>query len=256
MVSLPVHMKAQLPKTRRKPTILISIGAAILLLSMAFAGCQAEAPTQPEIAFEELSPVYQSYAQIGRVQLIPPDLLAPILPENPTQADLGEQDYYQICLACHGNWGQGLTDEWRETGFTDDANCWQSKCHAANHPAHGFEIPREMPPILGRGALSGINNAEELYQVILETMPWWDPGQLSVEQSLNLTAYLLEARGELPEGVVLTTSNLSAFTMHAPAPELTDTKMGGIVLIFGLSLSMAAYIWTRQTPDIEEDDQP
>lgn len=249
-------MKTQISNTYRKRTPLFFLGAALLLLTLAFAGCQAESPAEPEIAFEDLSPIHQTYAQMGRVELIRDDLMAPILPENPTQADLGEQDYYQICLACHGNWGQGLTDEWRETGFTDDADCWQSKCHAPNHPPQGFEIPREMPPVLGRGSLPGISNAKELYQVIIDTMPWWDPGQLSEEQALNLTAYLLNARGELPEGVVLTTSNLSAFSMHAPAAEITDPKLGGIVLIFGLSLSMAAYIWTRQAPEIDEDDQP
>jgi hypothetical protein len=246
-------MKAFMKKTARNFRIPILCGATALMIIMLFAGCQAEEPPPPEPPIEDLSPIKQSYAQMGRVELIPDSLIAPMLPDNPTQVDLGEQDYYQICLACHGNWGQGLTDEWREIGFGGDMNCWQSKCHAANHPPQGFEIPREMPPLLGRGALPGLNNAQELYQVILETMPWWDPGQLSEEQALNLTAYILDARGELPEGMVLTESNLTAFTLHAPAPELTNPKLGSILLIFGLSLSLAAYIWTKRTPDSEDN---
>jgi hypothetical protein len=142
-----------------------------------------------------------------------------------------------------------LTDEWRETGFGEDMNCWQSKCHAANHPPQGFEFPREIPPILGKGAMSGIADAQQLYQVIHETMPWWDPGQLSVEQSLNLTAYIMRARGELPEGVVLTESNLAAFPLHVAAPEIVDENPGGIILVFGLTVAMLGYLWTKRLPD-------
>ncbi|HKJ27279.1 MAG TPA: c-type cytochrome [Anaerolineales bacterium] len=242
----------------QKYKIMIVVGAAALILGLLIAGCQpaTEEPAQPEIALEDLSPEKQGYVQLGRIELIPDDLLPPPLPEDPSQVDLGEQDYYQICLACHGNWGQGLTEEWRVIGFGEDQNCWQSKCHAPNHPPQGFEIPREMPPLLGRGSLSGLSNAEDLYQVILTTMPWWDPGQLSEEQSLNLTAYILNARGELPEGIVLTSSNLTAFSLHAPAAEITNPNLGGILLIFGLAVSMAAYIWTKKSPDSKTDDDP
>lgn len=77
-------------------------------------------------------------------------LARPILssPENPTQLDEGSLVYWKICLTCHGDRGQGLTDEWREV-FGENANCWTSKCHAANHPPQGFFIPRDrLPPAI------------------------------------------------------------------------------------------------------------
>lgn len=221
------------------------------LFLVLFSGCQADQSGAPAISLENLSPEKQVYVQQGLIELVPDDLPAPIMPPEPDQLDLGEQTYYQICLACHGNWGQGLTDEWRETGFGGDMNCWQSKCHAANHPPQGFEIPREMPPLLGVGSLSTIGSADQLFQVIIQTMPWWNPGSLSTEEAVNLTAYLMKSRGELPAGIVLTEDNLAAFSLHGQVQELTDANLGGAILIFGLSIAMAAHIWTKQSSNNE-----
>ena len=33
----------------------------------------------------------------------------------PAQADNGAQAYWSMCMSCHGDHGQGLTDEWRES---------------------------------------------------------------------------------------------------------------------------------------------
>ena len=231
-------------------------GVVGYLFALLLAGCQAAQPvqpTQPAISLEDLSPIKQSYVERGLIELVPDDLPAPILPPDPIQADLGAEPYYQICLACHGNWGQGLTDEWRETGFGEDMNCWQSRCHASNHPPQGFEFPKEVPPLLGKTALNRIANAQQLYQVISETMPWWAPGSLSQEEAINITAYILRARGELPEGIVLTEANLAAFSLHVQPPELVDENPGGIVLIFGLTLAMFGFLWTKAQPETEEN---
>lgn len=229
--------------------VLISLLALTLLLALVFTGCQVEEPEPPAVSFEDLSPIKQTYFQQGLIELVPDDLPAPVIPDEPGQLERGQLKYYQVCLACHGNWGQGLTDEWRETGFGEDMNCWQSKCHAPNHPPQGFEIPREMPPLLGITALSTISNAHQLYQIIYQTMPWWDPGSLTSDESVDLTAYLLDARGELPDGIELTQDNLEAFPLHGQPTELVDTTRGGIVLIFGLSVAMASYIWSKKSPN-------
>jgi hypothetical protein len=100
--------------------------------------------------------------------------------------------------------------------------------------------------------MSGSANAQQLYQVIYETMPWWAPGSLSEDEALNLTAYIMRARGELPEGIVLTHSNLTAFLLHVSAPELVNAYPGGIILIFGLSVAMLAYVWTKRFPDTRD----
>lgn len=232
--------------------VLISLLALSILLALLFSGCQAEEPDNPAISFEDLSPIKQTYLQQGLIELVPDDLPAPVIPDDPGQLERGQLKYYQVCLACHGNWGQGLTDEWRETGFGDDMNCWQSKCHAANHPPHGFEIPHEMPPLLGVTALSTLANAQQLYQIIYQSMPWWDPGSLTSQEAVDLTAYLMDARGELPDGIVLNEDNLSAFPLHGQPMELVDATQGGIVLIFGLSIALASYIWSKKPPN--QDD--
>jgi cytochrome c5 len=69
-------------------------------------------------------------------------LAQPILssPQNPTQLDQGSLVYWGICMACHGDRGQGLTLEWRAV-YGEDQNCWASRCHSGNHPPDGFIIP-------------------------------------------------------------------------------------------------------------------
>ena len=73
-------------------------------------------------------------------------LIRPTLPPSASQADAGAQVYTLVCSACHGDLGQGLTDEWRATWNPSDQNCWQSKCHGLNRPSDGFDLPRYVPP--------------------------------------------------------------------------------------------------------------
>lgn len=229
-------------------------GAIILFTVIILSGCQAEEIAPTPISLEGLSIEKQGYVALGMIELVPDDLSAPVLPEEPTQAELGSVPYYQICMACHGNWAQGLTDEWRETGFGEDHTCWQSKCHGSAHPPQGFSFPKaSIPPLTGRGTLAGITNAEELHRIIGETMPWWSPESLTEDERMNLTAYLMWARGELPERIVLTEDNLAAFPLHFPAQEIVNEFPGGILLISGLLISMLAYMWIKRVPKKRDD---
>jgi cytochrome b-561 len=144
-------------------------------------------------------------------------LARPILssPKSPTQLDEGSLVYWKICLTCHGDRGQGLTDEWRAV-FGGDENCWTSKCHAANHPPQGFTIPRDrLPPaIKGMGTLTRFNTGQELYDYIVVSMPWWNPNSLTTEQAWQVTAYLLKMNGTLPDELELNAANASAVQVH------------------------------------------
>jgi quinol-cytochrome oxidoreductase complex cytochrome b subunit len=130
----------------------------------------------------------------------------PIVNEPPSQLDEGLLIYWGVCMACHGDTGQGLTDAWRDS-FGEDRDCWTSKCHASNHPPQGFEFPRIVPALTGTGTLLRFVNAEQLYRYNLVNMPWWDPGSLTKDKALAVTAYLLKMNGKLPEGVTLTAAN-------------------------------------------------
>jgi mono/diheme cytochrome c family protein len=218
--------------------------AVMILLAMGFAGCRLVRDRGAESTpLAPLDPVKAEMLGQGMVELVPDGLPAPVLPSSPTQADYGAQPYYQVCMACHGNWGQGLTDEWRATGFGgDDQNCWQSKCHASNHPPQGFILPESIPPLLGRASMTRLSTADELYNVIITSMPWWNPGSLSSEDAWAISAYLLRARGEIPDNVTLTAGNAPIYRLHAAAPPVVDERPGVIGLALSFLVVMIALI--------------
>jgi hypothetical protein len=122
-------------------------------------------------------------------------LARPPLSDPPTQIELGHAEYWMSCMVCHGDRGQGLTEEWRSVLDPADMNCWQSKCHAPNHPPEGFEIPRTSPMVMGPGAISGYETAADLFNYISETMPWAFPGLFDEKTYWELTAFLADANG-------------------------------------------------------------
>lgn len=147
-------------------------------------------------------------------------MVPPTLPENPTQADLGKQVYYYVCMACHGDKGQGLTPEWVEQWGLERNTCWQSKCHAANHPPDGFVLPRTIPGVVGSVLTNRFSSALALHDYIRTAMPWHAPGSLKEEEYWQLTAYLLELNGiQGPDA--LDTANAASISWGVPSPTLT-----------------------------------
>ncbi len=118
---------------------------------------------------------------------------APPMPANPSPADYGAEVYWITCMACHGDKGQGLTEEFRVRWGEEEQNCWQSKCHASNHPPEGFKLPTYAPPIIGDGVLNHYQADDALYNYISARMPWPAPGSLSETEYRQLTAFLLRA---------------------------------------------------------------
>lgn len=158
---------------------------------------------------------------------IPDRLAPPFMPEHPTQADLGANTYYLYCMACHGDRGQGLTAEWRSAWSVGDQNCWQSKCHAANHPPEGFRLPYTVPPVIGNGILNGFGTAENLHRFISTRMPWHMPGSLKDDQYWQLTAFLARANNLLPGDANLTPANAASYRWGALLGA-TTAQMGGL----------------------------
>ena len=172
-----------------------------------------------------------------------PRLKKPVLPASPSMADKGAIPYWAICLSCHGDKGQGLTDEWREAGFGEDMNCWKSKCHAMNHPTPGFNFPRLVPAIIGAHTLQRFTTVDELEIYIKTTMPWWDPGSLSDQDAWNITAYLLRENGALSSASEINPNNANKNPVHLPIRQ-QESEMNwqyGIAAVFGLTaLSLIA----------------
>ncbi len=110
----------------------------------------------------------------------------------PTQADQGAQVYYQRCMVCHGDRGQGLTVEWRGVFDPEDQNCWQSGCHNQTRlPPDGFVFPKTIPAVAGEGVLDHFGTAQNLFDFLKHSMPYQAPNSLEDEAYWQTTAYLL-----------------------------------------------------------------
>jgi hypothetical protein len=129
-----------------------------------------------------------------------PDRLAiPVLPDNPTQVELGSDVYYYNCMPCHGDRGQGLTDEFRQLWVEDHQNCWGRGCHGGRVDDPGFPLPKKIPAVSHLpGALMEFPTPEDLYTFLHTSHPPQRPGALETSEYWEVTAFLLEENGRLP----------------------------------------------------------
>ncbi len=157
-----------------------------------------------------------------------PDRLAePTLPPSPSQADHGAQVYWLSCLPCHGDKGQGLTDEFRETYPPEEQYCWERGCHGPNPYESGFTIPKTIPAVIGPDAIRKFTNAAQLKAYIHAAMPYWKPGSLTEEDAWRVTAFLMRESG-LWDGVEeLNSSNAGEVSIlfGVPTPSVTPEQV-------------------------------
>lgn len=107
--------------------------------------------------------------------------------------DDGAKLYEFWCSTCHGDQGQGLTAEWRAEWPEGKQNCWQSKCHATNHPPDGFSFPKQVPALIGPDTLAKFSTAQDLYAYARATMPYWSPNLLTDDEYQAITIFLVKA---------------------------------------------------------------
>jgi hypothetical protein len=118
-------------------------------------------------------------------------LATPVVPENPTPIDLGHQVYYLNCMPCHGDVGQGLTEEWRNAWVDDHRNCWAKGCHGGRVEDEGFPLPKTIPAVMGAGAdTTRYASSEELNTYLVRTHPPQRPGALEEAEYEEVTAFL------------------------------------------------------------------
>ena len=214
-------------------TISIALGISLLLAALLFEAVPASPAEQ--LATPTLDPFER--------------LAKPTVAANPSQADLGAQDYWLHCLPCHGDRGQGLTLEFRETYPPDEVNCWQSGCHGPSPYENGFTLPKEVPALIGQNSLQKFPNAAALQSYIHVTMPFWKPGSLPKEDVWRITAFLLrenglwDARSELNESnaglVVVSSVALTPVVTPQPAGVQAGSKNIGWAILGG---SLAALL--------------
>jgi quinol-cytochrome oxidoreductase complex cytochrome b subunit/mono/diheme cytochrome c family protein len=157
----------------------------------------------------------------------------------PVQSDNGAQVYWGMCMACHGDQGQGLTDEWRDSFPLEDRDCWQSGCHGSDAPENSFEIPTAgIPALAGAGALSRFSNSFELNRHIHQNMPFSRAGSLTSEEAWSLTAYILRMNEKQINGFTLNEINGSVIPVHHEA-KLPESGIPGALILAGVLILAA-----------------
>lgn len=205
------------------PLVIILFGLGLLLFTSSIA-IAAPAPQTAGTPLPTLTPTFD----VSRLD-------KPVTADPPGQIDLGAIYYWGVCMACHGDYGQGLTDAWRDAYGDPDRNCWQSNCHGPDHPDNGFLIPKNRlaPPIAGPGQLARFSNALELFEYVSETMPWWKPGSMTSEEAWGVTNYILKLNGTRPDELILTITNGYAIPVHRKVT-LPESELPGALGLVGM----------------------
>jgi hypothetical protein len=216
------------------------MGALALALALTLAGCRAAPQTELRAADGMSTPISDRLA-------------APVLPENPSQADLGSHAYWEYCLPCHGDRGQGLTEEFRELYPPEDRDCWASGCHGPRPYENGWTLPASVPALVGPGRLTRFTNAAALQAFVQAAMPWHNPGSLDEITTWQITAHLLRSNGvPLPPGdlgpenaldVPLFRQATPMATSVPPPAEAVTGRYRAVFVFLGILLMLG--LWAR-----------
>lgn len=151
----------------------------------------------------------------------------------PNQADEGAQLYWLHCQPCHGDQGQGLTDEWRAQYPPEDQNCWESGCHGNRPYDQDVALPTSVPALIGPAVdrimntsgtqvLTKFDTLQSVYAYASVAMPLFFPGDLTQEEYLAILAHLAR-ENNIWDGVPLTTENLDNYSLHPVAATVEST---------------------------------
>ena len=144
-----------------------------------------------------------------------------------------------MCVDCHGDRGQGLTEEWRNSFAFDLRDCWKSGCHGKDAPDNSFEIPQTgVPALAGPGTLSRFSNAFELQRHIQVNMPFFPSGSLTSEGAWSLAALILRLNDRELSDLTLNATNSSAIPVHRNV-SLPGSSAPGALLLTGVLILTA-----------------
>lgn len=153
-----------------------------------------------------------------------PRLDPPRLSSNPSQLERGAYAFWLYCLPCHGDRGQGLTDEFRQLYPPDHQNCWASGCHGERPYPHGWTLPSTVPALIGEGVLADFPNAAALHAFVQAAMPFEAPGSLDPRTYWDVVAFLAEKNGSLSDGEILSPDTAADVRLIGKAAGSTETS--------------------------------
>ncbi len=145
-----------------------------------------------------------------------PEILA-LISGYGEQVQRGAESYDLVCSNCHGNTGLGI-EEGRKEFLPEHQKC--EKCHRPFNAAklidveisdkNAFNIGN--PPALN-GTIQKFGSAAGLYTYIKTTMPRYAPGNLTEQEYLDITAFLLVMNKSLSKESTLTIENIQEFLL-------------------------------------------
>lgn len=171
-------------------------------------------------------------------------LVEPPLPEQPTEYELGRNLYWHWCMTCHGDRGQGLTDEFRGIWEPDHQNCWGRGCHAGRPGDEGFPIPTVVPALVDDTHLGKFASVQDLADYLRATHPPQSPGILEDDNyhAIALFVFTMDGRQTV---TISTTSTLVPSTTPTMVPAQngsTGSFPTGVILLVVL-LAAALVFW-------------
>jgi mono/diheme cytochrome c family protein len=176
-------------------------------------------------------------AQVPTPTPTPDRLAEPAVPENPTQYEQGRHLYWMNCMPCHGDKGQGLTDEFRGLWVDDHQNCWGRGCHGGRQGDEGFPLPRTIPAVISSsGDLLPYATGDQLFEYLHTTHPPQHPGYLPEDEYWAITVYVLTENKRLPPGQEI-------------GPQAQASALGTILAFAALGLVLLVLgiiIWSRR----------
>ena len=168
----------------------------------------------------------------------------------PAQADTGAQIYWGMCMSCHGDKGQGLTEDWVNSFPPEERIVGTRAVMPATRLQNSFVIPQTgIPALAGAGKLARFSNSFELYRFIHENMPFFRSGSLTSEEAWSLSAYILRMNDrELPNFTLDETSG-AAISVHHKTSLPESQIPGGLILVGVLVLAaVGVNIYSQLNP--------
>jgi hypothetical protein len=187
----------------------------------------------------------QAHAQTPSPTPTTDPLAQPPLPSNPTELELGRYLYWRHCMPCHGDHGQGLTDEFRGLWVPDHQNCWARGCHSGKYASDSFPVPTYIPAVVEDDGLAHFESQQSLVAYLKATHPPQDPGFLEGEEYRQIALFVFWMNNRLPE-------ETAAPPSPTPTPRLSlpkqDTARPYLMLSLatGLAVFILAIFWLRR----------